>query len=50
MKTTAGLVLVIEILLLERQAAYVIIKNVPVENLATAISHLMNHAPVSMKF
>ena len=36
-----------EILLLERAVSYVIIKDVPMENLATAMSHLMVHFPVS---
>ena len=37
-----------EILLLERAVSYVIIKDVPMENLATAMSNLMVHFPVNV--
>ena len=50
MKINTWLSFLVKIFLVEQRAAYVIIKDVPVENLATAISHLMNHATVSWKF
>ena len=49
MKINTWLAFLVKILMVEQTAAYVIIKDVPVENLATAISHLMNHASVSGK-
>ena len=41
------LAVAVEIWLLEPAVSYVIIKDVPMDNLATAMSHLMVHFPVS---